>query len=514
MTEASAVTISEALAKANAFYDKSDCASAISAYKKIYSNILLTADDKDLITFRSSYCYLQNEQFLEAANGFEKIVEKFPDQDEARLRLAQALFRLRKTHLAQENAAKVTEPSLLVEASLLAAQAEIELGKPEDAIKRLNGVKINKEWFPIFYYWVAVAYFHDGDLRSAKSYFQAAERHSPDNLWVKKEARTWLKQMGEDKWLHGSLVLGYLMDGNLAQQSVLTTDSNGVPTESGPKQSSYYEDDALYLGANVSARLLNESNWSLFSSTSFSSPFYKIYSNYNYKNISTGLSANYKITPSLAADFSTRYLDTRYGSTYAQDYLIFTAGLSGAITPNFYFHVESPFTAYIRTKHYRSYGFAASLRYAFSFATVFGGANYSKTTGPQALYYSYGTLAYVLSGSMFSNSESFSRYLGVSLNLPLDLLLTLQASSSETNYDAENLPAGTLQSSYAARQDSTKTYAVDISKVIIPEVWSIAAAYSYTSNKSIGLQGLASGGQVSDYNYTRPYWMFTTTLGF
>ena len=315
--------------------------------------------------------------------------------------------------------------------------------------------------------------------------------------------------------VHGSVNIGYFSDGNVAQESVLSTDANGVPTQTGPNPSSYYTDTGYLVGAGVSIRLFNEKKWNLYSSFSFSSPYYASYTNYNNQVYSASLASSYKISSFWSSDFSVRYIDSRYDQVYYQDYLNLVAGIGGPITRKLYFRFELPYTIYVDTKFAKSYGANMNFHYyGFSFASFFIGQSFADTTGPYASYVnSAGSAAYV-SGSMFTNYESSSTYLGVTIPLIRDFHVTGQMSSGTVNYKGENFPLGTTQASVASRSDHTLTYSAELGGPILTNLWFVNLSYTYTNNRSSGFQGLASSFTIADYNYTRPYWLLNTTLAF
>jgi tetratricopeptide (TPR) repeat protein len=500
---------------ANDFYQKGDCTSAVNAYKQIYYNSDATEGDRDTVIFRTSYCYVQLRQLDAAVTGFQLIVNKYPQQDEARLRLAQTHFQLGQFLLARDEALHVKDPNFLMDAVLLAAQADIELGDPLLAIQELSSVNVNKDWWPTYCYWFGVAYYHNGDSKRAASYFALAINKSPPNLWVIKDARAWLNQLHrEQKWIHGSVTFGYFYDGNVAQQSVVGTDANGVALTTGPTPSSYYTDNGFLISTALSVRLVDEKKWNLYSSFGFSSPFYNSYTNYNNQNYSAGLASAFKLSSTWSADLSAKFIDSRYDSVYYQDYLSLLGGLSGPITPKLSFRFELPYTAYMNTRFSKSYGTGMSLHYALPFASVFLGENYSETKGAYATYATSGTSAYLYSGTMFSNYESSGTYAGFNLPFYKQFSVTLQGASTTTNYARENLPLGTYQYSYPNRSDRLLSYTAEVSGPVIPDLWFVSFAYSYYQNKSVGLQGFASSSEISDYNYNRPYWILSSTLGF
>lgn len=308
----------ELLKKADAFYQAGNCIGAVNAYRDIYYQQHPSPADRDLVIFRTSYCYLQLGQTEAAAKGFQDIVDRYPQNDEARLRLAQALFQLRRAATARDHALLVEAEPLRAEATLLAAQADLELGDYQLAFNRLNRAQVNADWKPIFLYWLGIAKFRIGNSKQAEAYFRMANNLSPPGLWVKKESVNWIDQIhGGERTLHGSLTFGYFIDSNVAQQSVLTTNNSGVPIESAPKPSSYYKDTGFLLAADASWRILQNEKWSLFSLANFSTPLYRLYTSYDNENLSGGLTGSYRFSPATSADLSAKYLNSRYHFKYS-----------------------------------------------------------------------------------------------------------------------------------------------------------------------------------------------------
>lgn len=195
--------------------------------------------------------------------------------------------------------------------------------------------------------------------------------------------------------------------------------------------------------------------------------------------------------------------------------MIFTPGISSALTPDLFLRFEIPFTVYIKTRFSQTYAPSLSARYGLGFGTLFGGLNYSRTkNGSAASFTDYSGFAYVDSGFMFGSYETYGKFIGFTFGLPLSLFATVQASSYITNYEKEKIPSASLQASYGSRGDKLSTYGFDLSRVMIQDVWSLAASFNHSENRSSGLQGLVSGNEVSDYNYSRNYFLFSSTLGF
>lgn len=512
--ESRAVTISEAMAAADSFYMKGDCPNAVRIYRGVYYTGHESNYDEDLIRFRTAYCYLNSNQLEAAIEGFQAFLKRHPDSDEARLRLAQAQFQSKNFRAAEASALMVTDSQYRPEAALVAAQAALELGDTEGAVTTLTQIRVNDNWRPIFAYWLGVAKYRLNNLSAAGSYFQlAASLAAPDN-WVRGEAINWLEQIRSDTPFHGAAVLGFIYDSNLAQQSVLTADSSGVPTQKAPQISSYYGDTAYYLGLEFSYRFLREQRWTLTGFTSANASMYEEYDAYRSQNISAGVNATYEITPRIVAGAALKYLDSRYNYKFYQDYLTFDPSVWFGLLDNFSLNFNFPVTYYLNSSSRHTFGPALSARYISSWGSVFGGFSYTKAKGPKATYYSVSSLAYVDTGTMFTTYSTVGAFLGTTVNLPWDLFATAQASSYNTTYDKEDLPVSSLQYAYSNRDDNLVTFGLELSKVVIPNTWSFSLSYNYSVNKSYGLQGLASSNYVTDYTYNRHYAMFSSTVNF
>lgn len=505
----------EDLKDAETAYQQGNCAAVIKSYRKAYYQYAVTAFEKNLILFRTSYCYLQLGQLPEASKGFEKFLQTFPDHDEARLRLAQAYFQQRDFARARSQLSEVAIGSFSLEAILLAAQADIELNDAERAVARLQATTVPVEWQPIFFYWQGVASYTVGNRDRALSYFRSARNLAPDTLWVKKEADAWLVQIAKDnRWFHGSLGLGYFSDGNVGQQSILTVDSAGVPNQPAPHEDSYYKDEGYNINAELSARLYYSPKWSLIFSGDFASPFYKSYKAYNNQNTSGTIYGGMQVSRKVSAGLSAKYLNSRYDYAYSQDYIIATPQASWLVSPNVALSFDVPVTFYVKTRFSKSFAPSVTARFAVEPGSLFVGTSYSKTSGTPATYSDSAGAAYILSGNMFSNYRTLGLFAGLTINLPERFFSTLQLSSYGTSYDKELVLGNSRESHYAQREDKLFSYGLDISRVMIPDRWSLSLSYNYSTNKSSGFQGLASGGYISDYNYTRPYLLVSSTLGF
>lgn len=502
------------LAEADALYYEGNCAGAVSVYRRHYYARETSEEEKDRILFRTSYCYLDLSQYDAAAEGFHAFLKRFPGNEEARLRFAQALFQLKKYEDARDHALAIKEEPYATEATLLAAQAEIELGDTQSAVERLNKARVSDEWRPIFFYWLGVAKAREHDLRIAESYFRYAGSIAPADSWVREESWNWLSQIRSDSAFRGTVVLGYFYDSNLAQQSIVFTDNLGVPLEATPKEESYYGDDGFYVGAELSYRLLQKRKWNLGVFAGGSATHYSDFTSFNNQSLTGGFAGSYEINPKFTAGLTLKYLSSRYDYRYYQDYVIATPGLTFTAHENLFFHFEIPYTWYARTRFSETYGPALSSRYFFRGGSVFGGLSYARTTSEKATYYVVSSLAYVLTGNMFSNYETQGRFLGVTINLPWNLFATVQVSSYLTDYDREDIPSDAVQSAAAARSDDLLTLGADLTWVPYPNTWSLSLAYNYSKNESTGLQGLALANQVSDYNYNRSYVLLSTTLSF
>ncbi len=512
----SAAELSNELTQANEFYQKGDCASAINAYQKIANDAASAEADKDLANFRSSYCYLDSKQIDAAIAGFQRVVGKYPQNDEARFRLAQALSQADRYKEARDEALKIKDSGLLPEAVLLAAQQDLELGEPVSAINLLSSVKVTGDATAIYAYWLGVAEYRDGDVPKAEYYFKYAISKSAPDLWVISESKGWLETIRKEKaWAHGSATFGYFYDGNVAEQSLLSVDSNNFPIQSAPLSSSYYTDNGYEVAANLTFRLVNEKRWNLYTSLSYSTPFYSVYSNYNNEVYTASVASSYKISTFWSTDLTAKYIDSRYAAVYYQDYLSLTAGVNSQLTKKLSARFEVPFTMYMNTTFSKLYGGNLSAHYLVPFGTIYAGESvYKVSGGPVATFTASGNTASLNSGTMFVNYNSNSTYLGTTVPLIRDFHITGQVSLTNVSYNKELVPSGTVQASIADRSDKTWAYSAELAGPLKANFWFASLSYTYTKDTSAGLQGLPSSGQISSYSYTRPYWLLTTTVTF
>lgn len=505
-----AYDIKEAMEAAGELYDNGNCSGAIEAYRKIHERNVLSQEDNELLVFRSAYCYLNIGQYDAAERGFSYILKRYPDHAEARIKLAQSYYGQKKLNQAREQALKIKDANYLAEATLFAVQIDLEQGDSRSAINRLEKAKFNDEWRPIFFYWKGVARYQHGQYDLAESYFRAAQNIAPEQLWVKKAAADWTTQLNKEKaWLSGSVTMGYIFDSNLGQMSILVTDSSGYAAETGPKPSSYYRDTAYYLSGDLNARLLYHPRLSLNSFVGWSSPFYRTYKSYNNENLNLGVASGYKLNQKASVGLSAKYLNARYNYNYSQDYLYLTPETSYAILPELLAHLEVPVTFYLRSRFSKTYGPSASLRYGFEGGSAVIGASYSHTEGQKGVYYGKANSASLVDGFMFSNYDSLGAFFGGTIYLPEDLILSTQVALYRTAYRSEDVSGYNDKS----RDDSLHVYSGDLRKSL-GEHWSVGATYTHSRNSSRGFQSLASTSYIADYNYSRDYWMFSTTVNF
>ena len=94
---------------AAAAYDKGDCEAATTAYRALRENPQVTPDERDLATFRIGYCAYNAGDLEVAVSEFQALLLRRPEEDEARLRLAECQLSQEEFREAAENAAKVSD---------------------------------------------------------------------------------------------------------------------------------------------------------------------------------------------------------------------------------------------------------------------------------------------------------------------------------------------------------------------------------------------------------------------
>jgi hypothetical protein len=498
-------------------YQKGECEKAISLYQNL-SEGSLNQNQRDTVLFRKSYCHFSLDHYSEAAEGFKKYLSTHTNEDEARLKLSQALLYQDFFNEAKEVASKITSNDFKMDAAIVIARAEIEGENFKKALVTLNPFQNNSEAM----YWMAVAeYRGDKDLEAEKKFKLAIQKAEKDS-WVINESNSWLTRMNQEKQkFHFRLTAGLFHDSNIDQSGGSGTVNMGGPggpggqgNQGGPKMSkpqflsaNYTKDTGKYAAVDFIHNTYSSRKLYLTTTASFSSPFYSKYPSYNQESASLDLSLKSIYSKNLSFGASVKYLDTFYNKVYSQDYIYLTPNLSWSFLSDYTLKFSTPITTYLNSKKIKIYGGNVDLYYdPTNWLSVSLGGSTSKSTGPDALIVDQGSGPVLVSGTMFSHYTSTGAYLGLTFYFLDTYQFGVTGSSYSTDYEIEKIPG---PQNHKARADKLKSYQFSFTKSFIRNVLSANLSYSHSDNTSDGFPGLASGGSVSNNSYKRAYTLLT-----
>ena len=496
------------LAKANSFYDKGDCQSALPLFLSALKSSAAPGD-RDVALFKSAYCQLSLGQNDQASSSFRRYLELHPDNEEARLRLSQALLMNQDYTGAQSEAQKVKDQQLKPEAAIFIARAAIATQDYGSAIAALGSVRNAGNWNPVLLYWQGIALYNLDEIAKAKRAFSKAEQAAPESLWVRTEAKKSLENLeSEQRRLRGFLTVGYLTDSNVFQSGdyLAIAGTTGSAT--------------TYDKTDRGATITGETTWLpvlkkdsvLAANVYYSSPFYEKNPSYDYQSLAAEIALRQKVTQQNWLGLAASYSGSYYNGVHYQDYEGLTPTASWNVNQNLYLDLSVPFTFGVVTRISTSVGPSLGAQYTFSPAfSLRGTLNYSKTTGADAVYTGSGSSTTYASGQMFSNYSTIGASLGFNWAIFEDIFLSGQVSMTKTDYKAENLPASVNVTS-SARADKLLQAQVELSSELVKNKWSVGLGLTTSSNDSSGFQGLASSGYTSNYTYKRNYALLRTTL--
>lgn len=518
--------VKEVVERADRAYQGGDCEKAISEYSELIVHDKADGALRNLAQFRVAYCQLNNGDSANAELGFNRVVGNDPANTEARARLAQSIFNQSRYRDAMAAARLVPAASpFKVEAMILSARSNIELGQHRTALLELEAIKPSADWKPVVDYWRAVAYYHgDEDVRAERLFVQARDT-SPNTLWVRAEAQSWLESMkNESRRLHLQVVGGAFYDGNVEQSLTRTLSGAAGPSAMpGPggnqvgapissSLSSAIQDRGLSVSVDADFTVYHSRKNHFSIGVESSGSFYQNQGSYNFQTLTGKVEGARQFSSSLSAGLSASYENTRYAYSYYQDYLILTPSLNWSIDSDLYLGLSAPLTTNMVTRPSFTYAPALSLRYDLGGSFILsGGASYTSANG-QAAVYSSTTPPTVTSGTAFSRYTTIGGYLGLGTTLPLDIDASVQVSLYATSYAQESLTVPAGQPALQSRSDKLTTVQASLSRSIIPRLWSLSLSVSSASNASSGFPGVGSAGVIPDNNYSRIYGTLSTTL--
>ena len=500
------------LDKAGALYDKGDCEAASGAYQRVRSSGTASKDELDLAGFRIGYCAYSLGDYENAIVEFRAIVSRHPDEDEARLRLAEALYATESFEESAATALAVKDKDLVVAARIVAAQSLIEMQQAQKALATLREVSTkDPATDSIVDFWRGLAYFQLFDERGAEVALKRAMRTANDGLWTKTAAENWLKTVADSKrWIHARAGLSRGFDTNLSQ--VTYRDSRTSSADS-----KYYTWDTYNaVDLSVSTKALRSDRVLFVPSISGSALAYSNSGNKSYNptifgaNLTTTYSASYRWTHRSALSYSTAlYNNTRYldyaSATYSAIY-----GLSKSSTLYAGAGVTAGIGDYPSTTYAPSIGAEGNLYPLYWLVNL----SYSLAQGNKAKYTTVSNSTSVTSGSTFSNYDTQTLRAGLGSVLPGDLDLLGQVVLTNTSYGDESVPS-TAAYSTDKRKDSSWSLQATLSRSIIERRMTIAANVSYFKQTSSGYQGLSyTTGASPDYNFSRTQGSVYLSYGF
>jgi len=497
--------------KADELYDQGDCEEAITEYRKL-AHPQNSAERKEKILFRTSYCQFTLGQFQKSEKGFELYLKKYPNQQEARLKLAQSQFFNGKAALAKTNAQLITDAEFKTDALILEARAEMHENQLQKARDVLGQAKPEQSQAGEVRYWQGVVEYQSDQEEKAIEYFLEAQKHQkPD--WLSQEAKAWLEQIEKNKKKFSSTIsFGGVYDTNIGQGGGYFTAHGGGGGSKPAATGGYTADSGPYFQADFRSTWSAKRKSSTTSSLSLSSPFYGSNPAYNYQSIGLDLNHQFQTQSLKNYGFLFKYLETFYNGLYSQDYLLFTPSLGWNLTKKFWMKLSLPLNYYLNNKQILVSSFTSDMQYELNsrFQFLFG-LGYTLSSAPAAVI-SLGPPPATTSGTVFSRYNTVMGSLGFVWNWSESFQLGASGSYSTTNYESENLPA--VGNPPKARSDVTAVGQISMTKMLTKDFWYLTLSSSYTDNLSTGFAGLPTNGSVQNNTYYRSYSTLTTSFVF
>lgn len=494
--------------KAEQAYNNGQCEKAVQLYKSLRETGKLSDKDKDMATFRIAYCSYNLGATAEAAEEFESILRKYPEEDEARLRYAESLMAEEQYEEAIKQATMVKDQQFFTDAQLLIARSYIELQDVDKAMPALDAVAKDSSMEAVVQFWRGLAYFQTYDETAAENAFRKSAKNSPQDYWTKSASINWLKTLADSKrWVHARAGAAYGYDSNVAQYTYKTSRT------SSPDRSYYVGDQYWAYDALLSAKAFRFSKFSLVPSLSWSLQKYADATNksYNSSTLTEDLTMTYAASYKWTLRSSLSYTDFKYDNSFYRSYL------SAKVSAFYALSKRASAYATLEDRVIGGGGGANSLGptvglegdtdYFYWLASV----GYANQTGKKAVYSS--SSGSVTSGTLGNSYSSMTVRGGLGKVLPWGFDLLGMASYSLTSYAKEDIPSSAAYST-DKRQDKSWTLQATLSKALIERRLTLIGSYSYTKTSSEGFQGLSYTSGSPDYNVDRSLASVYLSYGF
>jgi predicted negative regulator of RcsB-dependent stress response len=495
-----------ALDGANQLYDSGNCDKAVPMYQEIRKQANISADQKDIATFRIGYCAYSDGDFKTALTEFGAVIAAHPDEDEARLHYAESLQATQQYHESVVHALKVHDEDLYVSARLVAAQSLIEMQQAQKAITALKDASgKDTSLDPVVDFWRGMAYFQMFDEQAAETAFKRSYTSSNDKLWTRSASENWLKTLAESKsWVHFRAGATYGYDSDLTQLTY--QDAPMAPPNSG-----YYIGDSFTAyDLSLSTKTFHSDRVTLSPSIStyglyYSNPTNKAYNPTTYTaNLAATYMANYRWTHRL----SLSYTDSLYNNNHYLDYLAANYAAIYGISKNATAHAGLSVTHAVGD--YPGWTYAPTIGAEGDMQPFYWLANvtYTQVTGDKAVYVNSGGSESVSTGSTFSNYTSETYRAGLGSVLPGDFDLLAEVTWTDTTFATETVPQSAAFA-LGQRKDHALSLQAVLSRSLIERRMTLNAS-------SQGYQGLVytSEGISPSYTYVRSLASLYLSYGF
>jgi tetratricopeptide (TPR) repeat protein len=511
---ASPSAIDELLLQADDHYQMGECEKAVPLYEEYLSKVGAAPEGllekKQEASFKLSYCHLHLGHDQQATDGFKQFVAANPENDEARSRLAIALFNLSQFEDVRFHASRVQSPEFAREMTVYVARSFIETKNYGDAIRVLRSVKQPDRWSPVYLYWEGQAHYRLGSFADARKLWTRARESSPNGLWVKQASQIALERLNRFlKPIRGELSLGMFSDSNVPQtgSDVLSPGAAQASSEASKA------DVGTHLSGQFAWVPLVRP-WANFSARiNASSPFHSEYSDFNFSTLGAEVVGRYEVRDQIWTSLSVQHLWTYYNQISYRQFALLNPSLSWTLNKSWTLQFDLP--ASFGTNPVASRAFAPSLfaNYVFSERLFLrGGLSFSTEQGDRATYVDSGGVS-VVDGSMFSNFFSLGTFVGASYSFTEQWSINSQVNLTQTNFEKEDLPSSSADSANEARVDRLIQFQLDAAYKINQD-WMVSAGSTFSKNDSSGFQGLESGGITPSYSYDRFYFLLRTNFSY
>ena len=499
------------LKEAETSYENGNCSNAI----LLYSKILDRTKDKEILSmadFRIGYCRFAEGNYLLAKKFFGFVLQYHPDNDEARLKIAQSFLLLGDPRKSQKVAQSIRSQEFLADAAIVQARSFIELENFKAAKNALKPFVNSEAHKAEVRFWLGVVSYNLDQDVGAKKYFHSAEKIAAPESWVKSQSDSWLRRIqGDQQKFHAQLTLGALNDSNIGQSGGYITETTFA---SGGYSPYYTSDEGGYASLDLIYTAYSSRKLYLLTTLSGSSPFYLNNPSYNLTSASLDTTLKSILSSEQLLSLSLKYLDTWYGGVYYQDYIVFTPAWIWTPTQETWLKLSSPLTSYLNNQQIYVAGLNSDfIEDLFPETALSLGLSLTNSTGPTVTVTqstSDSTTYTATTGTMFTHYTTIGGYLGLSHKIDADWTFAGTVSDYSTSYQLESLPTALLPAS--ARRDSLISYQLQLTYVVQKQEWFVNLAYTHTQNVSSGFPGLPTYNYVTNYSYIRDYTLLSTTF--